>query len=200
MGHPPGISAIVFLILAVAGGPELGATEPLRWGAQVGLVQPGSGDLKVTAGSGPHILLGFHGEWTWDGQQALRTRLDVTFFSRGHQQGELPGLHQELWTRVTADSLGVEYLVRPRALGGRWALGAGLYAIRWTVESRQLLQTSGGTFAPSGSSHWTRQGLGLLAGYRWTPQAETELRFVSSHLGYQNQPARSTSLSLIWHF
>jgi len=200
MGQLSGINVIVLVALGLAGGPGLRASEPLRWGVQLGLAQPGSGDLKVTAGSGLHATLGFHGEWALDEQQALRGRLDLTFFARGYQQGQAPGLSQELWTRVTADSLGAEYLFRPNALGGRWALGAGLYAIRWTVDSTQRLQTSGGTFAPSGSSTWTRQGLGVLAGYRWTSHAETELRFVTSHLGYQNQPARSTSLSLLWHF
>ena len=54
--------------------------------------------------------------------------------------------------------------------------------------------------APSGRSRWTRAGLGLLTGYRLTDRAEVEFRYVASHFGQENLPARLASLNLLLRF
>jgi hypothetical protein len=78
-------------------------------------------------------------------------------------------------------------------------VGAGVYLIHWRVASTQSLVTADGSFAPSGTSTWTRTGLGLLAGYRWNRHLGSEVRFQSSHMGYENQPARVWLLEVLWH-
>jgi hypothetical protein len=135
-------------------------------------------------------------EWGSREQQTLRLRLDVERYQEGKQVSEAAGLHQELTTKVRNGSLGLEQLFYVDG----WSYGAGLYAIRWTVDSTNLLTTSGGSFAPSGRSQWTRLGLGAMTGYKWTEHVEVELRFVGSHYGQENQPTGVVSLNLVWTF
>lgn len=187
-------------LLPVVFGLPLRAAEPMRWGLQVGLSLAASNDLKLTTGLGPRLTYGAFAEWQLREDQALRVPVEFGFFNEGTQVSEAPGLHQELTTWVKHASLGVEYVVRPAWQGGRWSVGGGLYLVRWTVDSTNRLVTPAGSFTPSGSSTWTRQGLGVLAGYRWTEHAELEVRILSSHYGQENQLARVASLNLLLHF
>lgn len=187
-------------LLPMVFGLPLRADEPVRWGLQVGLGQAASPDLQVTTGVGPSLTFDAFGEWRYRENQALRLPVEFGFFNQGTQVSEAPGLHQEMTTSVKHASMGAEYVVRPAWQGGRWSVGGGLYLIRWTVDSTNRLVTPAGSFTPSGSSTWTRQGLGVMAGYRWTDRAELQFRIVSSHYGQENQPARMASLNLLLHF
>ncbi len=180
-----------------AGSFRLAAADPWTWGFQAGFVAPLQSDLRVTAGGG--VDLGLHADWGIRRDGALRSRLDFAFFGSRDRTSVAPALWQDLHTRVRNAALGEEYLFRPSLLGGRLDFGAGLYLIRWTVHSTNSLVPPGGSFTPSGSSSWTRQGLGLLAGYRWNRRMECELRAVASHYGYENQPARFINMNVIWH-
>ena len=190
----------VALLPVVLGGLSLRAEAPVRWGLQVGLGLAASNDLKVTTGIGPTLGFGVFGDWQFRERQALRGRVEFSFFGEGTQVNEAPGLHQELTTTVKNASLGAEYVFRPAWQGGRWSVGGGLYLIRWTVDGSNHLVTPVGTFTPSGSTTWTRQGLGVLAGYRWTERADLEVRVVASHYGQENQPTCVASLNLLLHF
>ena len=187
-------------LLPVVFGLPLRADEPVRWGLQVGMGLADSNDLKVTTGPGLNPSLGVVGEWQFLKDQALRLRVEFGFFNEGTQVSEAPGLHQEMTTTVKNASLGAEYVLRPAWQGGRWSVGGGLYLIRWTVDSTNRLVTPAGSFTPSGSTTWTRQGLGVLAVYQLTERAELEFRIVSSHYGQENQPTRVASLNLLLHF
>ena len=184
----------------VAGGmlawSSLGAEESFRWGLQGGVLMPASPDLKLTTSSGLNASLGARLEWGSYADQTLRLRLDREQFREGHQGSEAPALHQEVSTRVHDESLGLEQLFHQE----RWSLGLGLYGIHWTVDSTNRLSTPAGTFSPSGSSRWTRAGVGLLVGRRWNANLGAEFRFVASRYGQENQPTRVASLNLIWTF
>lgn len=192
-------SRLPSLVLLLLGLP-LWAVDPLNLGLQVGLAIPLTSDLKVTTSPGPAPSLGFYAEYPLSEAQALRARLDWTFFPQGTQVSDSPGLRQQLDTSVKSESLAVDYLVHPSWLNRRWSLGGSVSLIRWTVDSSNRLETPVGVFVPSGSSDWTRAGWGLLTNYRWADQAEVEFRFVASHFGQQNLPARVASLNLLLHF
>jgi hypothetical protein len=179
----------------------LGATDSIRWGAQGGLLVPASSDLRLTTGSGLNASLGARVEWhsqEWGSreQQTVRFRIDMERYKEGKQVSDAAGLHQDITTKVRNASLGVEQLFYV----DDWSYGAGLYAIRWTVDSTNLLATSGGSFTPSGSSNWTRFGLSVALGHRWTEHVEVELRMVGSHYGQENQPIGVVSLNFVWTF
>lgn len=195
-------SLLVILGLMMVG-TETEAVEPsktLGFGLHAGVLVPTSSDLRVTTGSGLNAALGALGEWPFRANQTLRARLEVASFAAGEQLSDGPTLRHEIRTTVKNASLGAEYLFQPQMLGGRWSVGAGLYLIRWSVASSSALSTAGGSFLPSGTSTWTREGLGVLGGYRWTDHAGVEFRLVSSHYGYENQPASFASLNFLWHF
>lgn len=176
------------------------AADAPRWGAQVGLAFPLQSDLQVTSGSGLNPTVGAHLDWAVGKCAALRTRGDLGWFSSANRTGTDPAFQQSIHTHVRNAALGEEILFRPNVLGQAWVVGAGVYLIRWTVDSTNQLDTASGSFTPSGSSSWNREGLALLAGYEWNRHTETELRFISSHYGYQNLPARMATLNLVWTF
>lgn len=192
----PIVAASAMLAFLLTGSLALRADTPLQYGLQVGLALPASSDLKATVGSGPNVSLGAHLAWARTEDQTLRARLDMQGFAQGNQAGDSAGLHQEMTTKVRNASLGLEYLVRQN----RWSLGAGLYLIRWTVDSSNTLTAPDGQFAPSGSSTWIREGLGLISTYRLTKQADIELHLIASHFGQENLPTRMASFNLLWHF
>ena len=189
----------VFLSL-LAGHLSLQAGTPLRLGLQVGLAIPASSDLKVTTGPGPGPSCGLYGEYPLSETQAIRARLDWTFFTQGTQVHDSPGLHQQLDTTVQSQGLALDYLFHPSWLDRRWSLGGSVSLIRWNVDSSNRFETPAGVFVPSGTSAWSRAGWGLLTNYRWTERAEVEFRFVASHYGQQNLSARVASLNLLLHF
>jgi len=184
------------LLLGLLQPALLGAGESFRWGLQGGLLMPASPDLKLTTSSGLNASLGARLEWGSYADQTLRLRLDREQFGAGRQIKDSPTVHQEIDTRVHDESLGLEQLFHQE----RWFLGLGLYGIRWTVDSTNKLSTPTGTFSPSGSSRWTRAGVGLLVGRHWNANLGAEFRFVASRYGQENQPTRVASLNLIWTF
>jgi hypothetical protein len=178
----------------------LWSSESVTWGLQIGSAFPISRDLRVTTSPGFAPSLGVFCTGVLGPEQALRVRYEWTLLAQGTQVSDGPGLHQEIATTVHAQSLSLDYLVRPGAMGSRWSLGGSLSLIRWDVDSSNRLTTPGGVFAPSGRASWTRAGLGLLAGYRLTDRAEVEFRYVASHFGQENLPARLASLNLLLRF
>ena len=169
-------------------------------GLQGGVALPAGDDLKLTTGSGPHLNLGVHLDMELSGFHGLRPRLDLLSFAQGHQEVSMP-LAQHLDTRVQGLSAGCEYLYYFEGREGRWAGGAGLYLIRWSVDSHNLVTVPGGdSVQASGTSRWTREGLGLVGTWRVTPRLEAEVRWLASHYGYENLPARLGTLGLLWRF
>ena len=190
------------LVLALAwlflGNPIWGQSLPnsLALGVQGGLALPAGDDLRITTGPGLNLTAGIHATWALDASSTVRPRLDLLSFAAGHQDASTP-LVQHLDTSVQGVALGCEYLYRIQGARGRWAAGAGLYLIRWSVASSNQISAAGGVAQASGSSHWTRQGLGLVASCRIAPRLAAEARWISSHYGYQNLPARFGTLGLL---
>jgi hypothetical protein len=190
------------LCLFLASGALPAADWPgaLGYGAQGALVFPNGEDLRITTGSGLSLDLGIHATWTLDTSSELRPRLDLLTFAQGRQDVTTP-LVQHLETKVQGLSLGCEYLYRFQGSAGRWGAGAGLYLIRWSVDSTNRVTVAGaGVAQNTGTSHWTREGLGLVGTYRITPHLEGEARWISSHYAYENLPARFGTLGLLWRF
>jgi len=202
----PGVrlpSLILPMILGlVLAGPRAEAADGpvLIPGLQAALALPMGEDLRLTTGSGPCPIIGLHATWILDEHQALRPRLDLMFFDRDRQEVAEP-LPQRIDTRVQGTALGVEYLYRPQGNEGRWAVGAGLYLIRWSVTSTNRIRVPGsGTTETSGTARWTREGLGLVTTWRLTPRLDLEGRWIASHYGYENLPARLGTIGLLFHF
>ena len=194
------------LVIALAGllaGTSLGALElpkGFSTGVQAGLALPAGDDLKVTTGSGPNLDLGVHLDWELSQFNGLRARVDLLTFSRGHQDVSVP-LVQHLDTKVQGFSAGFEDLYHPGGQDDRWAAGAGIHLIRWSVDSTTRVTVPGaGSAQTTGTSHWTREGISLVVTYRITPRLEGEARWLASHYGYENLPARLGTLGLLWHF
>ena len=188
------------ILLPALLGLPLWSSENVTWGLQLGSASPVSSDLRVTTSPGFAPSLGAFCTGAVGPDQAVRVRYEWTLLAEGTQVHDGPGLHQEIATTIHAQSLSLDYVARPGALGSRWSLGGSLSLIRWDVASSNRLTTPGGVFAPSGSSRWTRAGLGLLTGYRLTDRAEVEFRYVASHFGQENLPARLASLNLLLRF
>ena len=190
-------------LVGLLAGISLGALElpkGLTTGLQAGVAVPSGEDLRLTTGSGPHLDLGVHLDWELNGSHGLRPRLDLLSFTQGHQDVSTP-LAQHLDTKVQGLSAGCEYLYRVDGREGRWAGGAGLYLIRWSVDSHNQVTALGGASArASGTSRWTREGIGLVGTCRITPRLEAEARWIASHYGYENLPARLGTLGLLWRF
>ena len=188
---------------ALVAGTALQATDlPDKWslGMQGGLALPSGDDLRITTGSGVNLTAGVHATWIFTETSELRPRFDFAMLSRGQQDVATP-LVQHLDTKVQGFSTGCDYLYRFDGQQGRWAAGAGLYLIRWSIDSTNRVSVPGsGVAQASGSSHWTREGLGLLGTYRVSHHLEAEARWISSHYGYENLPARFGTLGLLWRF
>ena len=180
---------------------RLTAAEVSSWGVQAGLSVPLQSDLRVTTGdSVNNPTVGFHADWALRGGAILRTRLDLGLFSSADRSSNTPAFQQDLHTRVRAGIMGVEYLLRPSAEVPVFTVGAGVYLIQWNVNSTNTMVTPDGAFAPVSSSTWTREGLGVLALYRWDRHAQTELKVIFSHYGYENLATRMVTLNVLWNF
>lgn len=178
--------------------PSLGlrAEDALHVSLQAGLQIPTAPDLKRTAGSGPSPNLGAMLAWGSREDFALRLRLDATRFREARQEVDSPGLRQTITTKVRYESLGLEQL----NYEGPWSFGAGLYAVRWSVDSANRLESAGEAFEPRSTARWTRLGLGAMVGRQWAKHVDVELRFMASHYGQENQPATAVSLNFVWTF
>ena len=173
---------------------------PWRFGIQAGLAFPVGNDLRVTTGSGLNPSFGLN--WTWDSGEchALRSRLDSWTLSPGHQTVERPQV-QQIETRVQGLALGEAYEFRPKGRYGRWAVGGELYLIRWSVAStNELTVPLQGMAQDRGTSHWIREGLGLVVSCRLSSQLDAEAHWLSSHYGYENLPAYLSTVELLWRF
>ena len=167
------------------------------YGAQMGLVTPTNGGLRLAAG-GPSVALGVHLVWNLPKGLRLRPRLDYTVFAGETRTSTAAPLPQTLNTRVSSLALGADFLV---PLGPRWSVGLAVSELRWSVASTNLVTpTLGGSMTLSGTSHWTRLGLGPVVTFKVSDHLEVEARALSSHYGYENQPANSATVGLLWRF
>ena len=161
------------------------------------VVSPTNGGLRLAAG-GPSLAVGLHGTWTFPGGLQLRPRLDYTVFASETRTSTAPPLPQTLDTKVSSLALGVDLLY---PLGPRWSLGLAVAEIRWSVASTNTVtSTLGGSMSLSGTAHWVRPGIGPVLTFKATDHLEIEVRSLSSRYGYQNQPASTASLGLLWRF
>jgi hypothetical protein len=175
-------------------------------GIQAGLLMPTGKDLKATTGPGMGAAYGLHGIWELNEFDDLCLRLDLLKFRPGQQDATTPMI-QRIETQVQTVSLGTEFLYHledPHQFderAGRWAVGAGLYVMRWSVESTNQVTIPGaGTARASGTSQWTRLGVGLVGTCRVTRHLEAEARWLYSHYGYENLPVTLGTLGLVWRF
>ena len=174
-----------------------GAGSPWAYGFQAALVFPSSGGLRTAAGS-PSAALGLHATWSLPQGLRLRPRLDYTVFAAETRSTTAPPLPQTLDTRVSSLALGADLLV---PLGPRWSLGLAVAGVRWSVASTNTVtSTLGGSMTLSGTSHWTRLAVGPVLTFKASEHLELEGRALSSHYGYQNQPANTAAVGLIWRF
>ena len=167
------------------------------YGAQLALVSPTNGGLRLAAG-GPSVALGVNMVWNLPKGLRLRPRLDYTVFTGETRSSTAPPLPQTLNTRVSSLALGADLLV---PLGPRWSVGLAVSEIRWSVASTNTVTpTLGGSLTLSGTSHWTRLGYGPVVTFKASEHLEVELRALSSHYGYENQPASTATVGLLWRF
>lgn len=164
---------------------------------QLGLVGPSNDGLRLAA-SGPGVGLGLHGVWTLPKGLRLRPRLDYTVFGGVTRSSSLGPLPQTLDTKVTSLALGVDLLY---PIGARWSVGLGLAETRWSVASTNTVApTLGGSLTVSGTAHWGRVAMGPVVTFKVGDQLEVEARSLRSHFGYQNQPANTAAVGLVWRF
>ena len=167
------------------------------YGAQMALAGPTNGGLRVAAG-GPGIALGLHGTWTLPRGLRLRPRVDYTLYGAETRTSAAFPLAQSLDTRVSSLGLGADLLA---PLGSRWGLGLGVSGVRWSVASTHTITSAqGGGVSVAGTAHWTRLGLGPVVTFQVSDHLQVEARSVSSHYGYQNQPATTAAIGLLWRF
>ena len=177
--------------------PVSWAGSPWAFGFQAALVFPSNGGLRTTAGT-PSVSLGLHGTWALPKGLRLRPRFDYTVFAGATRSSTAAPLPQVLDTRVSSLALGADLLV---PLGPRWSLGLAVAGVRWSVASTNTVtSTLGGSMTLSGTSHWTRLAVGPVLTFRVSDHLEVEGRALSSHYGYQNQPASTVTLGLLWRF
>jgi hypothetical protein len=167
------------------------------YGAQLALVFPTNGGLRLAAG-GPSVALGLNTVWSLPKGLRLRPRLDYTVFTGETRTSTAAPLPQTLNTRVSSLALGADLLV---PLDNRWSLGLAVSEIRWSVASTNTVTpTLGGSMTLSGTSHWTRLGYGPVVTFKVSDHLEVEARALSSHFGYENQPASTATVGLLWRF
>lgn len=197
---PSEIPSVAVVASTTAGPPAAEATRgpaPRSFGAQSALVFPDSPDLRLTSGS-PSLSAGFHATWTFSGGQRVRPRVDYTVFTGRTQTSTVAPLFQTLDTRVTSLAFGLDWLL---PILGRWSLGLGVSEVRWSVASTNRVNAAaGGTTALSGTARWWRVGLGPVLTFRVTERCEAEGRLLRSHYGYENQPANTAAVGLVWRF
>ncbi|NTV74249.1 MAG: hypothetical protein HGA66_08580 [Holophaga sp.] len=195
MRQSAGLAVLTGLL---AGWTTLGAAEAPWIGFQAGGAVPVENKLRTTAGAG--FQGGIHLDWNLDSTHALRPRVDFMGFGARKQAVTTPFI-QQIDTKVQAMSLGVELLFRHDGPRGKWAMGPGIYAIRWSVKSTNQLEVPGaGVARLSGTSHWTRAGLGFAVTRRFRPGLELEARWIASHYGYEDLQARVGTVGIIWTF
>lgn len=189
---------LAVLIGLLPGSAALRAADAPWIGVQAGAAAPLGEELRTTAGTG--FLGGLHLDWNLDPTHAVRPRVDFMTFGGRHQSATLPVI-QHIDTNVQAVSLGAEFLFRNDGPRGKWALGPGIYAIRWSVKSTNQVDIPGaGTARLSGTSHWTRAALGFAVTRRFRPGLELEARWIASHYGYEDLLARVATVGVNWTF
>ncbi len=167
------------------------------YGAQMALVTPTNGGLRLAAG-GPSVALGLNLVWNLPLGLQLRPRLDYTVFASETRSSTAPPLPQTLDTKVSSLALGVDLLL---PLSPRWSLGLAVAEIRWSVASTNTVApTLGGSMTLSGTSNWNRLGVGPVLTFKVSEHLDVEARVLNSHFGYQNQPANTATLGLLWRF
>ena len=167
------------------------------YGAQMALASPTNGGLRLAA-SGPSAALGLHLVLDLPKAPRVRFRLDYTVFPGATRTNTAPPLPQTLDTRISSLALGADLLL---PLGSRWSLGLAVSELRWSVASTNTLTpTLGGSMTRSGTAHWTRLGYGPVLTCKVSEHLEIEGRLLNSHYGYENQPANTATVGLLWRF
>ncbi len=213
-GHPPTVPALAppqaAALLAPSAQPTSAAPTKAAatakasyrrivesYGAQLALVSPTNGGLRLAAG-GPSVALGVSMVWNLPKGLRLRPRLDYTVFASETRTSTAAPLSQTLSTRVSSLGLGADFLL---PMGSRWGVGLAVSEIRWSVASTNTVTpTLGGSMTLSGTSHWTRLGYGPVVTFKASEHLEVEFRALSSHYGYENQPASTATVGLLWRF
>ena len=161
------------------------------------LVSPSNDGLRLAAG-GPAVALGLHAVWSLPEGLRLRPRLDYTVFAGETRSSSAAPLPQTLDTKVSSLSLGLDLLY---PIGARWSVGLALAETRWSVASTNTVTpTLGGSMTVSGTSHWGRVAYGPVLTFKVNERLEVEARSLRSHYGYQNQPASTAAVGLVWRF
>ena len=146
------------------------------------------------------MAAGGDAERLFHGVHQLRSVAEYWFFREGHQYSQTPDRSQELDTRVRTLVLGGQYLYRVGGANKRLSVGGGLYAMRWSVASRDTLTLSAGTAESSGTSHWYHMGESGDVVYRLSHRLELNGRWTHSHYGYENIPINTALLGAAFRF
>jgi hypothetical protein len=166
----------------------------------VGLVK--GGDLHVTAGGGLPLAVGAQADIRVHQDQFLvKPRIEAWFFSQAHQSSASGALSQQIDTKVQAQMAGADVLYRFTGKAGKLAAGAGLYLVRWSVDSTDRLgDAAGDTLEQSGTSSWVRPGFGLIATWTWSRHLDFEARWITSNEGYQKLQNNLLLGGVAWRF
>ena len=201
-------SALTVLFLAgTTTVPALSRDLPFCWGVQ-GSLGLSTGDLKDTTSNWPCLSLGGHMDFPMGSKQALRARMDGLFFRSTHEHfkgtGAGDGWDRDLKTKVQGWSLGAEYLLRPLVREPRLTIGAGLHAVRWSVDATSTLDmtvgSNTGRVVETSKPSWTKLGVSLLVAYQIAPHLSAEARVLSSAYGWEGEHVQVGQLGLAWTF
>ena len=172
----------------------------LGLGVQADLGLAKGGDLHVTT-SGLPIAFGAQANFVVRNDLLVKPRLEVWLFSQAHQDLAGAPLAQSIDTKVQAQMIGADVLHRFSGRFADLALGAGLYLIRWRIDSTdRLTDASGDLFAQGSSSSWTRPGLALAGTWRLSEHLGLEARWISSSEGYQKLSNNLLLGGVAWRF
>jgi hypothetical protein len=161
------------------------------------LLCPLDENLRRSTDGHPGLGLGLEERWTLPRNLELRVRGEWGRFPEGRDRTDAQVIH----TRVERASLGVEGLLRGKAALERLSVGAGLYLLRWSVDSRnRFVPPVGEPVRASGRSHWLRPGCGVLCTWRLGPDLELEGRLLWSRWGYEDRATGAAGLGLTWQF
>ena len=168
--------------------------------ASVGLVK--GGDLHATAGSGLPLAIGAQADVLVRQDRFLvKPRIEAWFFSQAHQSSAGATLSQQVDTKVQAQMAGADVLYRFAGKAGKLAAGAGLYLVRWSVDSTDRMgDAAGDTLQQSGTSSWVRPGFGLIGTWTCSRHLDLEARWITSNEGYQKPQINLFLGGVAWRF
>jgi hypothetical protein len=185
----------MFLAAAIPGRSAIG------FGVQGGLALP-QGDLALTAGKAVNLTAGLHGDYLFgQGTGRIRTLAEYWAFSGNSQDSNGASFTQHLDTRVHAQVLGVEFGHRVFGPKSPLTVHAGIYLVGWSVASTDTLGLPGaGSTTASGTSRWSRAGAGVGLSCAVSSHLDAQVRWVSTHYGYENLPVGILLAGMVWDF